>query len=191
MRSRPVSNGMYPTALGRFADPAMIVSHFHLRGGDTVADFGAGSGHYMKPLSLVVGASGKVYLTEIQKNLVEALGNKKSEARLSNVYPLWCDIEAKNGTKLGDASLDAGILSNTLFQFAHKEHALTEIHRVLRPGAKLFVIDWSESFGNLGPRPEDVVHEADAKSLITARGFSFERTFPVGDHHYGLAFRKN
>lgn len=181
---------MFPTTPGRFADPAMIVSHFHLMEGDVVADFGAGSGHYMKPLSTAVGRSGKVYLTEIQKNLVEALGNKKSELHLTNIHPLWCDLEALHGTKLGDGILDAGVLSNTLFQFLDKGKALLEIARTIRTGGKLFVIDWSESFGNLGPRVEDVIHEGDARTLIERHGFTFDHSFPAGDHHYGLVFRK-
>ncbi len=181
---------MYPTVTGKFADPQNITIHFHLREGDTVADFGAGSGHYMKPLADNVGKSGKVYMTEIQKNLVDALGTKAREAGLTNVRPLWCNLEAVGGTKLNDGLLDAGLLSNTLFQFTEKDAAITELARVLRIGAKLFVIDWSDSFGGLGPRPVDVVTETDAKMLVEKHGFVFERSFPAGDHHYGLAFRR-
>ncbi len=181
---------MYPTSLGRFAEPSTIATHFHLHEGDIVADFGAGSGHYMEALSRGVGRSGTVYLCEIQNNLVEALGNKAREQHLSNVHPRWCDFEAPRGTKLADNSLDAGLLSNTLFQVQDKEVALAEIARVIRRGGKLFVIDWSESFGNMGPRPEDVIDEGKAQILLKHAGFTIERTFPVGDHHYGLACRK-
>lgn len=181
---------MYPKETGKFVEPNVVVSHFHLHEGDEVADFGAGSGHFMKPLADAVGKSGKVYMTDIQKNLVDALGIRARELRLSNIRPLWCDLEAPQGTKLKDGLLDAGVLSNTLFQFVQKEHALTEIARVLRKGAKLFVVDWSDSFGGLGPRPASVVPEINAKMLIEKCGFVFERSFTAGDHHYGLAFRK-
>ena len=107
---------MYETNTGRFLDPGIVVSHFHLRSGDVVAEFGAGSGHYMKPLSDAVGHEGLVYMCEIQKPLVEALGAKAQSLRLSNVRTVWGDVEVLEGTKLREASLDAGILSNTLFQ---------------------------------------------------------------------------
>lgn len=181
---------MYSGIVGRFADPKAIVSHFHLREGDVVADFGAGSGHYMQPLSSAVGKSGKVYLCEIQKNLVDALGISAQEQHLSNVHPLWCDLEALNGTKMKDATLDAGVLSNVLFQLDNKDAALAEIARVIRKGGKFFIIDWTESFGGLGPKPDHVVNEAAAKSLLEKAGFVFEHTFPSGDHHYGLACRR-
>ncbi len=181
---------MYPATLGKFVDPKVTTSHFHLREGDTVADFGAGSGHYMKPLTDAVGKSGRVYLCEIQKNLVDTLGFKAREARLTNVYPVWCDVEAPNGSKLKENSLDGALISNVLFQFSDKVAALKEIHRVLRQGGKLFVIDWTDSFGNLGPRPEDVVREGDAKTLVESVGYVYEHSFPAGDQHYGLMFRK-
>jgi arsenite methyltransferase len=175
---------------GKFVDPRAVCTHFHLREGDSVADFGAGSGHYMKPLSDAVGQSGKVYLCEIQRALVDALGTKKNDERLTNVNPLWCDLEAIGGTKLQNEVLDAGLLSNTLFQLGNKDVALQEISRVLRKGAKLFVIDWTDSFGGLGPHPKHVVTEEAARQLAEKAGFVYERSFPTGDHHYGLAFRK-
>ncbi len=182
---------MYPKTFGKFIEPRVVVSHFHLREGDSIADFGAGSGHYMKPLSEVVGQSGKVYLCEIQKNIVETLGIMIHEARLRNVRTLWCDLEAPHGIKLQNGTLDAGLLSNTLFQFSDKRAGLTEIARTIRKGGKLFVIDWSDSFGGLGPRRDQLVSENDARTLVESIGFSIERTFPAGDHHYGLACRKN
>ncbi len=181
---------MYTPTIGKFAEPRIVCSHFHLREGDSIADFGAGSGHYMKPLSEAVGKSGKVYLCEIQKALVEGLGIKAREQHLLNVHPVWCDFETIGGTKLKDGTLDAGLISNTLFQATDKEIALKEVARVLRKGGKLFIIDWTDSFGGLGPQPGHVVREEDAKVLAQSVGFTFDRSFPAGEHHYGLAFRR-
>ena len=181
---------MYTASTEKFVEPKIVVSHFHLREGDVVADFGAGSGHYMKPLSEAVGRSGRVYVCEIQKNLVDAIGIRAREERLTNIHPLWCDLETAGGTKLGESVLDAGLLSNTLFQIVHKDVALTEMARVIRKGGKLLVIDWTESFGGLGPHADHVVSEDDAKRLLERAGFTFERSFPAGSHHYGLACRR-
>ena len=67
---------MAETLLGlkRFVDPNTVVSHFHIREGDVIADFGAGSGFYIEILARKVGTSGKVYACEIQKELVEKIG---------------------------------------------------------------------------------------------------------------------
>jgi len=173
----------------RFVQPAAVATHFHLKPGDSVADFGAGSGYFTKILAQAVGPEGRVYCCDIQKNLVEALGELVRRESLENVDVLWCDLEAENGSKLPDDSQDAVLLVNTFFQMEDKPAALAEIKRVLRRGGTLFVIDWSESFGGLGPQPENVISESDARALIETAGFTYERSFPAGDHHYGLAFK--
>jgi len=174
----------------RFVKPENAVTHFHLLAGDKVADFGAGPGFFLKALSSAVGIDGRVYACEIQKGLVDKLATLAREKKLSNVEPLWCDIEADGGTKLADGILDVGILVNTLYQLEDRPAALAEIARTIRAGGKLFVIDWYESFGGIGPKSDHVISEDGAKELVEAVGFRFERPFDAGEHHYGLAFRR-
>lgn len=174
----------------RFVIPSVVASHFHLREGDVVADLGAGSGFFIPVLANAVRGSGKVYACEIQKPLVEKLGDVARSQGLQNIYPLWCDLEEVNGSKIESGALDAAILVNTLFQLEDKETAAAEIARTLRHGGKLFVIDWTESFKGLGPQPGHVITAAVATELFESHGFVLEREFPSGEHHYGLAFRK-
>ena len=175
---------------GRFVIPEIVTSHFLLNQGDTVADFGAGNGFFLKPLSAAVGPEGRVFACEIQKQLVEKIGEFARLNGLGNVHPLWCDLEEEGGVKLLDNTLDAGILVNTLFQFEKKDLALKEIRRVLKRGGLLHIIDWSESFGGLGPQPKDVITKEQAVSLCEAEQFILEREYPSGEHHYGFTVRK-
>lgn len=175
---------------GQFVKPNMVVSHFHLKPGDVVADYGAGSGFFLKTLADAVGETGKVYAIEIQKALVERLGELAHSQALSNVHPLWCDLEEVGGIKIADCELDAVILVNTLFLIEDKETAITEMLRTLRRGGQFIVIDWSESFAGMGPQPSHVVSQSDALTLLEAQGCTLEREFPAGDHHYGFVCKK-
>lgn len=175
---------------GRFVIPDVVASHFFIKEGDKVADFGAGSGFFLKVLSEAVGDSGHVYACDIQKQLVEKLVEFIRLNSLPNVSTLWCDFEEENGIILDDNSLDLGILVNTLFQLGDKETAIREMKRVIRHGGVIHVIDWSESFGGLGPQPADVIQKDDAVALFEAEGMVMEREFPAGDHHYGFSVRK-
>lgn len=175
---------------GRFVVPEIVATHFHLKPGEKVADLGAGNGFFLKVLATAVGPEGKVYACEIQKNLVEKLGDFARLNGLSNIYPLWCDLEEVGGLKIPANTLDSAILVNTLFQFELKDVALAEIRRVLRPGGVLHIIDWTESFGGLGPQPEDVFTKEQAVDLAESQQFILEREYPAGDHHYGIAVRK-
>ena len=170
--------------------PDVVTTHFHLREGDLIADFGAGSGFFLKALSQAVGLDGKVFACEIQKPLVEKLGEQARIQGLLNIHPLWCDLEEENGIKIADRELNVALLANTLFMIEDKETAIKEMSRTLRPGGKLFVIDWTESFSGMGPAPENVITAEEATNLFESNNFILDREYPAGEHHYGLAFRK-
>ncbi len=176
--------------LGRFVIPEVVATHFLLHEGDQVADFGAGSGYFIPVLSQAVGSLGRVHACEIQKTLVEKVGAMVTSQSLGNVDVLWCDLEEKGGIKIADRTLDAAILVNTLFQIVDKETSIKEMHRTLRQGGVLHVIDWTDSFGGAGPQPAQVVSQSAAIDYFESYGFLFEREYPAGDHHYGIAFRK-
>lgn len=174
---------------GRFVVPEVVSTNFHIREGDVVADFGAGSGYFVKVLSKLVGDEGEVFACEIQKSLAEALGERARQENLGNVQILWSDFEELNGSKIPSGSLDTAIMVNTFFQLEDRDIALEEVKRSLRKGGKFFLIDWSESFGGLGPQEGQVITEESSRSLCELHGFTFERSYDAGDHHYGLAFR--
>jgi ubiquinone/menaquinone biosynthesis C-methylase UbiE len=172
-----------------FVSPEIVVSHFHIKDGDIVADFGAGGGNFLSALSSRTGR-GRVYACEIQKGLVEKISEQAQRLGLRNIYPLWCDLEELNGIKIQDGTVDVGLLANTLFQIEDKDSAIVEMGRTIRSGGRLILIDWTDSFNGMGPAPYHVVTDRDATNLLEGKGFVLEQTFPAGSHHYGLAFRK-
>jgi len=174
----------------RFVVPSVVVSQFHLRAGDTVADFGAGSGYFIDVLSQAVGATGRVYALEIQKMLVEKVGAMAQSQGLTNVDTRWCDFEVVGGSRLQADELDAAIVVNTLYQVENKATFLHEAYRTLRSGGKLLVIDWTDTETGMGPNAEHLITQADCVALCESCGFVLDRDFPAGEHHYGLAFRK-
>ncbi len=173
----------------RFVDPKRVVSHFHIRQGDKVADIGAGSGFLLDSLSQAVGQEGVVYACEIQKMLVDSLHEYVRRKNLPQVQVLWCDVESQNGTKIKEDSVDVATVVNTFFQFEDREAATKEIVRIVRKGGKIAVVDWADSFSGLGPHPTQVVTKLDARAFFETEGCVFEGEFDAGDHHYGLLFR--
>ncbi|MEK7477794.1 MAG: methyltransferase domain-containing protein [Patescibacteria group bacterium] len=173
-----------------FADPASIVNYFGLKPDMTVADFGAGSGAYALAMAEQVRPNGKVYAIDVQKDLLVTLKNTAKERHLTNLEVLWGDIENLGGSKIGDQIIDFVLLSNVLFQTKASYKMAIETKRILKPSGQVAIIDWAESFGGLGPRPEDIMAAEEAKKIFGQAGFAYEKSFPVGDHHYGLIFKK-
>lgn len=173
-----------------FSDPQHNVAQMRLQPGMSVADFGAGSGEYSRAAAGMVGAAGKVYAIEIQQEIIPRVQSEFEEQGQDMVQVVWGDIEVNGGTRLKDVSIDAGILANVLFQLEDKSAALREISRVLKPGGTLLVVDWTDSFENMGPEAASIVTEDVAKDLCTGAGFTIEATFDAGDHHYGFIAKK-
>jgi ubiquinone/menaquinone biosynthesis C-methylase UbiE len=173
-----------------FADPNKNVMQIGVTSGMKVADFGAGSGAYTLALAPLVGAGGRVYAVEVQQDLLKKIKNTTDAQGHRNVDVIWGDFERPNGSKLADGCVDMVIISNTLFQLEDKRGALLEANRVIHPGGQLVVIDWSESFGGMGPQKNDVVTKKSAKELCVDAGFVFSKEFEAGSHHYGLICQK-
>ena len=67
---------------------------------------------------------------------------------------------------------------------------MKEALRILKPKGQLLLIDWSESFGGIGPHANQVITPDMARVLCESAGFIFDKHIKVGDHHYGMIFKK-
>lgn len=172
-----------------FAEPEHNIEQFMIPSGSRVADLGAGSGLYSLAAARVVGITGTVLSVEVQKDLITRLQTAARVEGLSNLEVIWGDIEKLGGTKIRDMSIDAAIVSNVLFQVEDRRVFALELKRILKPGGKVLIIDWADSYGGMGPKPEQIVSEQDVKGLLEKHDLVFERTIDAGDHHYGLIFR--
>ena len=71
------------------------------------------------------------------------------------------------------------------------ENFIKECYRILKPGGKVLVVDWSESFAGLGPKEADVLKMKVAEQIFTEEGFSVEKGIEAGEHHYGFVCKLN
>ncbi|MEX0933563.1 MAG: class I SAM-dependent methyltransferase [Candidatus Paceibacterota bacterium] len=173
-----------------FSDPAHNVAQFGLRVGDHVADLGAGVGNHSVALAKVVDISGKVYAVDLQKELLKELMVRAREAGVVNVVPIVADIEKPKGTGLEEGSMDAVLISNTLFQSEDRFAFLKEAHRILKSNGEALIIDWAHSFKGMGPSEKHVVSKDSLIEMAGEVGFALDRTIGAGEHHYGLIFKK-
>lgn len=174
-----------------FANPQQNVQKFGLKQGMKVADLGSGSGHYVLAMANLVGSTGRVYAVDVQKDLLTNIKNEATKRGYDNVEVVWGDLERPGGAKIADGLLDLALISNTLFQVEHKQALLQEANRILKLGGFLVIIDWSESFGGLGPIASEVIDKEKAMEFVAVSGFALSGEFEAGAHHYGIMLRKN
>lgn len=173
-----------------FLNPSRALSALQLSPGQSVADFDAGAGFFTRAAAREV-APGTVWAIDANHDVLSRLKNLAVAEGLHNVEVVAGNIEKVGGTHLPEGMFDAVIIANSLFAVEDKAAAAAEAARVLRPGGRVLVIDWEDSFGGLGPHPGHVVSAADAKEIFTAAGLTSAGEAPAGAYHWGLLFRKN
>ncbi|OGI59787.1 hypothetical protein A2814_00355 [Candidatus Nomurabacteria bacterium RIFCSPHIGHO2_01_FULL_38_19] len=178
-----------------FTDPVKNLKAFGLRDDSIVADLGAGTGYY----TLAAGEAvprGKVYAVEIVKDFLTTIKNKITEAHLNNIEILWGNVERLGGTSLGDNIVDAVIASNILFQVEDKNKFIEEIKRILKPGGKVLLIDWSvenspkSDSKSVVVKLKGAISAHRAREIFEQKGFVLERDIDAGAHHYGMILVK-
>ena len=173
-----------------FSDPKKNIEQCTITQGMIIADLGAGSGFYSIEAAKALNASGRVYAVDVQKDLLARLKNNAQKQGLHNVEVIWGDIEKVGGTHIKDNSIDLVMICNLMFQLGDKKTAVAEIKRILASGGRVLVVDWSDSFGGIGPGKGHVFSKADAESFFESQGFSKEREIQAGSHHYGFLYKK-
>ena len=119
---------------------AYTVAVANLRDGDRVLDIAGGTGDLARAFARKVGASGLVLHTDINEAMLRQGRDRLLDEGL--VLPtLICDGER---LPLPDASFDLVSVAFGLRNMTHKEQALAEMARVLRPGGRLLVLEFSK-----------------------------------------------
>ena len=173
-----------------FSDPQKNIEQCGIQVGMEIADLGSGSGFYTMTAAKALFSTGRVYAVDVQKDLLTKIKNSAIREGLHNVEVIWGDIEKPNGTHLRDGSIDLCLICNILFQVENKRSTIDEIKRILKPGGLVLVVDWADSFGGIGPKPDAVVKKEVVLDMMEKSGFHMDREISAGAHHYGIIFKK-
>lgn len=173
----------------RFMSPRRIIEQADIRIGSMVADFGCGQGDFVIAAAKIIGSEGKVCAIDIRDF---ALSSTRSKARIEGILNIdlkKANVEVYGSTGLADASQDAVLLTNLLFQTEKKEDVLKETARVMRQGGILVFTDWKKGVP-LGPSHPLRAERGDVEKLMKEAGFSFKKDIDAGMFHFGMVFTK-
>ena len=123
------------------------ISQTQLKLGDRALDLAGGTGDITKLLLEKVGKTGHVTLSDINSSMLQA-----GRARLTDAnYVQNIEYVQANAEQLpfADNAFDAVTISFGLRNITNKENALTEMYRVLKPGKKLIVLEFSKPTSSL------------------------------------------
>ena len=126
----------------RFAVDATLA-----RPGDRVLDVAGGTGDLTKLLSKRVGPTGEVWLTDINGPMLATGRDRLADEGLL-VPVARCDAEH---LPFPDRTFDCVTVAFGLRNMTHKDIALAEFRRVLRPAGRLIVLEFSKVWKPLAP----------------------------------------
>ena len=134
-----VMNDLMSAGLHR-AWKAYTVMVANLSEGSQVLDIAGGTGDLALAFSKKVGASGRVVHTDINEAMLRVGRDRLIDAGV--VLPtLVCDAEK---LPFPDAHFDVVSVAFGLRNMTHKDQAIAEMCRVLKPGGKLLVLEFSK-----------------------------------------------
>jgi len=126
---------------------AFTVRQADVRPGMRVLDIAGGTGDLVLRFARQTGPSGQVWLTDINGSMLREGRNRLLDAGL--LLPIvQCDAEA---LPFPDDHFDVVTVAFGLRNMTHKERALAEMRRVLRPGGRVLVLEFSRVWAPLAP----------------------------------------
>ena len=113
-----------------------VLQQIGIRRGQTVLDFGCGSGTYTIPAAKTVGGQRKVYALDKDKKALDELMQRAKSAGLRNVERIDTSGELEFG--LADESIDLVLLFDVFHhhyfpRMDERKRLLEEIYRILKP----------------------------------------------------------
>ena len=134
-----VMNDLMSMGLHR-AWKAYTVAVANLREGQSVLDIAGGTGDLARAFAKKVGAKGTVVHTDINEAMLRQGRDRLLDEGLA-LPTLICDGET---LPFATASFDLVSVAFGLRNMTHKDKALAEMNRVLKPGGRLLVLEFSK-----------------------------------------------
>lgn len=126
---------------------AFTIGRADVRTGMKVLDIAGGTGDLARAFAKRAGPSGEVWLTDINDSMLRVGRDRLMDKGLL-VPTAVCDAEK---LPFSDGYFDRVTVAFGLRNMTHKDWALSEMKRVLKPGGKLLVLEFSRVAKPLAP----------------------------------------
>jgi demethylmenaquinone methyltransferase/2-methoxy-6-polyprenyl-1,4-benzoquinol methylase len=119
---------------------AIAIAQAQIREGQSILDVASGTGDLALAFAQRVGPAGSVVMTDINAEMLARGRDRLIDAGYP-VPAVVCDAEH---LPFPDKSFDRVMVAFGLRNMTHKDRALAEMQRVLKPQGKLLVLEFSE-----------------------------------------------
>lgn len=183
-----------PIAAGKSSfnllDPEPFFAALPLAGADTLLDLACGAGAYTLELARR-RPTATIHAIDLWAEGLVLLDQAAAAAGRDNIRTAQAD--AGRRLPLEDASIDLCLTATVLHdlvEVGNAAAALAEIHRVLRPGGTLAVVEFRKQEGPPGPPVAIRLAPEELTTLVAPHGFTAQPPRATGDCLYLMLFTR-
>jgi len=169
----------------RWQQPERVVGALRLRPGMTVADVGAGTGYFARRFAAAVGPQGKVLALDTEQEMLDELRRRAPDAtniELRRVAP--------DDPGLAPASVDLIFICNTGHHLHDRVRYYATLHRALRRGGRLALVDFAKRPLPVGPPVKEKLSRAETQREAEAAGFRLRAAHTFLPYQYFLELER-
>ena len=148
--------------------PSKAIQALQVRPGQVVADIGAGSGYYTVRLAREVGATGKVYGTDIQPGMLALLARNVARAQIDNVVPV---LGTPEDPRLPPDALDLALMVDVYHELAAPQAFIRRLRVSLKRTGRLVLLEFRKEDPRVPIRPEHKMSVAEVRQELEPEGF--------------------
>lgn len=166
--------------------PERVVDGMGLAPDAQVADIGAGTGYFTFRIAEAV-PTGRVYAVDVQPEMLEVLQKRIERRAITNVVLV---LGAEDDPKLPSDSLDAVLLVDAYHEFAYPFEMMQGIRRALRPGGRVFLIEYRGEDPRVPIKPLHKMTQAQAITELEAVGLRWVEGLDILPTQHFMVFER-
>jgi ubiquinone/menaquinone biosynthesis C-methylase UbiE len=154
-----------------------VLSKLALKPGMVVADIGAGSGLFARPLAKAVAPSGKVYAVDIQQDLLDHINQRDKEEHITNIQTVLGEYD---DPKLPARNVDLAFINDVLHHIQHRAAYLKALGTYPKPDGRIAIIEMDKNDPKTPHRnqPELLVAREEILKWMSDAGFKLVQEHP-------------
>ena len=166
--------------------PDEVVANMGLEPDHVVADIGAGSGYFSFRIAKLV-PQGKVMAVDIQPEMLALIENQKREDNVTNIEGVLGAVDNPN---LAPNSIDAAIMVDAYHEFDHPFEMIDGIYKALRPGGRIFFLEYRGEDDSVPIRPLHKMTEEQVIKEMSVFGLEWTETLDFLPWQHMMIFTK-
>jgi SAM-dependent methyltransferase len=166
--------------------PDRLVRALELDSTDVVADIGAGTGYFAFRISPLV-PEGRVLAVDIDEQMLAFIQERMTREGVDNIVPVLGRVDDPS---LPVGEVDLALIVDTYHEFSHPEEMLRGIHRGLRDGGRLVIVEYRGEDETIDMHPLHRMTEAQIKHEVEANGFEWSETRDFLPRQHVVVFTK-